>query len=64
MRQCDAMRTRVCRPKPSGPKNTERTSPKLTYGLVRDLIASDGDSIPVHRSVDAALKVRELDGDI
>lgn len=56
---------RAWRPKPSGPDVCEkRTSRKLTYGLVRDLVASDGDSIPVHRSVDAALKVRELDIDI
>lgn len=56
---------RAWRPKPSGLDVCEqRTSRKLTYGLVRDLVASDGDSIPVHRSVDAALKVRELDIDI
>ena len=39
-------------------------SPRLTNGLVRDLVASDGDSIPVQGTFHAALKVRELDADI
>ena len=60
------MKTRAWRPKPSGQvcEREKRTSTTLTDGLVRDLVASDSDSIPVHRSIDAALKVRELNVDI
>jgi len=42
----------------------ERMNPRLTNGLVRDLVAPDGDSIPVHGTIDAALKVWELDAEI
>jgi hypothetical protein len=57
-------------PKPKQSKNIgvcdrdETTSPRLTNGLFRDLVASDGDSIPIHGAFHAALKVWELDVDI
>ena len=38
--------------------------PRLTNGLVQDLVASDGNSVPVYGTFHAALKICELEVDV
>ena len=42
----------------------ERTDGELTNGLVGDLVASNGDRVPVYEPLNATLEIRHLEVDI
>jgi hypothetical protein len=45
-------------------KAEERMNIRLTDGLIGDLVAPDGDIVPVYRPLDSTLEIREVELDV